>query len=89
MTSLSDIVADAGAYAENNKTTVAIVGGATLFAGLSLYMKRSSRSKPGTFDIGSGSVDRSKVETEVRVAEDTYNQGYVWTDSHVVSIICR
>lgn len=65
--SLSDIVADAGAYAENNKTTVAIVGGATVLAGLSLFMKRSSRSKPGTFDIGSGSVDRSKVETEVRV----------------------
>ena len=65
--SLSDIVADAGAYAEDNKTTVAIVGGVTVFAGLSLYMKRSSRSKPGTFDIGSGSVDRSKVRDEVRI----------------------
>jgi NADH:ubiquinone oxidoreductase subunit 3 (subunit A) len=66
--SLSDLVADAGAYAENNKTTVAIVGGVTVFAGLSLFMKRSSRNKPGTFDIGSGSVDRSMVESEVRVS---------------------
>jgi hypothetical protein len=63
---LGDFAKDAGAYAENNRTTVAIVGGATILAGLSLYAKKSSRSKPGTFDIGSGSVDRSKVESEVR-----------------------
>lgn len=65
---LGDLLADAGAYIEDNKTTVVIAGGVTLAAGLGLLMMRSSsgpRSKPGTFDIGSGSVDRSKVRDEV------------------------
>lgn len=65
----SDLLVDAGAYVENNRTTVAIAGGVTLLAGFGLYMQRCKRSssKPGTFDIGSGSVDRSKVRDEVRI----------------------
>jgi hypothetical protein len=67
MDALKDILGDAQAYltAEENKVAVGVVGGATIAAAFTLYMRRGS-SKPGTFDIGSGSVDRSMVETEVR-----------------------
>ena len=59
--------------AENSKTTtIAVVGGVTAVAGLTWWMRtRSSTSgnvykkKPGTFEIGSGGVDRSKVQDEV------------------------
>lgn len=69
LSGFSDLLVDAGAYVENNKTTVVIAGGVTLLAGFGLYMQRckGSSSKPGTFDIGSGSVDRSKVRDEVRM----------------------
>lgn len=67
MDALKDILGDAQAYltADENKVAVGVVGGATIAAAFTLYMRRGS-SKPGTFDIGSGSVDRSMVETEVR-----------------------
>ena len=68
MDALKDILGDAQAYltADENKVAVGVVGGATIAAAFTLYMRRGSESKPGTFDIGSGSVDRSMVETEVR-----------------------
>eukprot|EP00890_Picochlorum_soloecismus_P003349 jgi/Picsp_1/4014/NSC_01526-R1_protein len=71
----SDLLVDAGAYVENNKATVVIAGGVTILAGLGLYMQRckGSSSKPGTFDIGSGSVDRSKVRDEVKDYYDEFN----------------
>ena len=67
MDALKDFLGDAQAYltAEENKVAVGVVGGATVAAVFALYMRKRS-SKPGTFDIGSGSVDRSMVETEVR-----------------------
>jgi hypothetical protein len=54
---------------EDRKTTLAVIGGLTAAAGLTWYMTRPTRSykkKPGTFEIGSGAVDRSKVNDEVR-----------------------
>lgn len=54
---------------EDRKTTLAVIGGLTAAAGLTWYITRSAKSykkKPGTFEIGSGAVDRSKVNDEVR-----------------------
>lgn len=65
---IGDLLADAGAYAEDNKSTVALIGGVTAIVGLGWYVsrKKAQKKKPGTFDIGSGGVDRSKVQEEVR-----------------------
>jgi len=65
MDGLRDLLGDAQAFAEDNKVATGVIAGATIAAVVTLYSKRSN-SKPGTFDIGSGSVDRSMVETEVR-----------------------
>lgn len=66
---VGDALSQVGDYAEDNKSTLAVIGGVTAAVGLGWYLTRSSRSninKPGTFDIGSGGVDRTKVEAEVR-----------------------
>lgn len=65
---LGDVLSHVGNYAEDNKQTVAVVGGITAAVGLGWYLTRPSnqyKKKPGTFEIGSGAVDRSKVEDEV------------------------
>ena len=59
--------------AEDNKKTLAVIGGVTAVAGLAWFVTRSKpgqKTKPGTFDIGSGAVDRSKVQDEVRKCGD-------------------
>ena len=64
---MSDALAQLSA--EENRKTIAVVGGVTAVAGLAWWLKKSSNSykkKPGTFEIGSGGVDRTKVKDEVR-----------------------
>ena len=65
MDGLRDLIGDAQSYAEENKVATGLIAGAAVISVFTLYSKRRS-TKPGTFDIGSGSVDRSMVETEVR-----------------------
>ena len=65
MDGVRDLLSDAQAFAEDNKVATGVIAGATVAAVWTLYTKKRS-SKPGTFDIGSGSVDRAMVETEVR-----------------------
>ena len=67
MDGVRDLLSDAQAFAEDNKVATGVIAGATVAAVWTLYTKKRS-SKPGTFDIGSGSVDRAMVETEVRFA---------------------
>ena len=66
--SVSELMQRGLEYAEDNKA-VAVIGGVTAVAGLAWFFTRpkyGSQKKPGTFEIGSGAVDRSKVQDEVR-----------------------
>lgn len=66
---LRQVGTTAGSLGEEKKTTLALIGGASAVAGLTWYLTRSSKGykkKPGAFEIGSGAVDRTKVQAEVR-----------------------
>lgn len=66
---LRQVGTTAGSIGEDRKTTLAVIGGVSAVAGLTWYLTRSSKGykkKPGTFEIGSGAVDRAKVQDEVR-----------------------
>ena len=72
---VSDLLHQAGDFAQDKKT-LAVVGGVTAVAGITWYFTRSGsgyKKKPGTFELSSGAVDRSKVQDEVKEYYDEFN----------------
>jgi hypothetical protein len=66
MQAVNQLVAQLGK--DENRNTAMAVGGVTAVAGLTWWLTRKSsgyKKKPGTFEIGSGAVDPSRVKDEV------------------------
>ena len=68
---LSDALTRTGGFVEDNKATMAVVGGVAAVSALTWYFSRAKgayRKKPSNFEIGSGGVDKGQVVAEVRDA---------------------
>ncbi len=65
---LSAAGSSAVGFSQENKTAVAIAGGLTGLAAVAYFYNRSRyQKKPSTFELSSGSIERSKFHDSVRM----------------------